>query len=367
MIPRSFAALVLAASTLLAACSSTPSNAPSDAPSDSASATTETATSESSSPDASEPSTETAGSSSGAYTVAAHTTYPYETESCGRKLTFKESPKKVVSIGFATVPTMIDLGLEDRIAGLTQEIPEHTYPAEMEAKMKAMPRLLSSQKGGGGVEVSTETILNAEADMTIGPENNMDFDALAAAGVQGFVQAGYCRNVDPAPAKISDIHDVYDAIGQIFDVPEAAAKAKEDVDKRLEAVKGTDSTPAGTAAVLYLTPGEATVWTYGTSSMAHVIMETAGLDNVYKDNDKRVFELSLEDLLARNPDRIILVNIGYDEAETKEAFTTMGNMKDLKAVKEDKVMVMPFAWTDPASSLVVDGIEKVSTWVNETK
>lgn len=359
------ATLLLCASALLAACSSQPQGTTSEAGSPTAQpSVSEAATSESST-DASS-SSESAGSS-GDYKVAEHTTYPLEIDSCGRKLTFKEPPSKVVSIGFATVPTMIDLGLESKIVGLTQDIPENTYPPEMEAKMKALPQLLSSQKGGGGVEVSTETILNAEADMTIGPEKGTDFAALSAAGVQGYAQAGYCRNVDPEPAKLEDIHQVYDEIATIFDVPEAAAKAKAKVDERIAKAKSTSSEPEGTVAILYLTPGEATVWTYGTSSMSNVIVETAGLKNVYADNDKRVFELSLEDLLSRNPDRVILVNIGFSEEETKKAFTEMPNMKELKAVKEDKVKVMPFAWIDPASSLIVNGIESVSEWVKEGK
>lgn len=295
------------------------------------------------------------------------TTYPYKVQSCDRELTFPESPKRVVSIGFATVPTLIDLGLEDRVVGLTQEIPANTYPPEMEAKMKAMPMLDSRSGSSGGVTVSTETILAANADMTVGPEKGMDFPALAAAGVQGYSQASYCRNDNPQPASINDIHALYDEIGAIFDVPEAAAKAKTAIDKRLAAAKPEQPTANGSAAVLYVTPGETTVWTYGTSSMAHVILDTVGLTNVYADNPKRVFELNLEDLLQRNPDRIVLVNIGFDDATTKEAFTNMANMKELKAVKEDKVMVMPYAWTDPASSLVVNGIEEVSAWLQETK
>lgn len=359
--------LPLSLALLLAACSGQPMSTPSG---DTSTSATPAATAEASTATSASPSMMASASASTTakdYPVAANTVYPLMVQSCDRQLTFKESPKRVVSIGFATVPTLIDLGLEDRVAGLTQEIPKNTYPAEMEAKMQAMPMLVSKQKGGGGVEVSTETILAANADMTVGPEKGMDFPALANAGVQGWSQSSYCRNENPQPAKITDIHDVYDEIAKIFDVPEAAAKAKMAIDTRIEAAKAKAGDASGTAAVLYLTPGEAQVWTYGTSSMSHVIMDTLGLKNVYDDNPKRVFELNLEDLLVRNPDRIILVNIGFDDQETMDAFTNMPNMKELKAVKDNKVMVMPYAWADPASSLVVNGIEEVSDWVQKTK
>ena len=49
------------------------------------------------------------------------------------------------------------------------------------------------------------------------------------------------------------------------------------------------------------------------------------------------------------------------------SFKELGVVGSLAAVKADKVMAMPFAWTDPASSLVVNGIEEVSDWVQKTK
>lgn len=307
------------------------------------------------------------GVASGDYKVAEKTTYPYTLDACGRELTFKESPKRVVSIGLATVPNLIDLGLQDRIVGMTQEVSKNTYPEEMEKIMEGLPRLTSSMTGGGGVEVSNETILAADADMTIGPDKNADWNQLAQAGVQGYSQPGYCKNKTPKAAELKDIHAVYDEIAAIFDVPEAAAEAKKKVDERIE--KATKDAPkdAGTAAVLYITPGETVIWTYGQASMANVMMEQAGLKNLYADKPERVFEVNMEDVLAKDPDYLVIVNIGYTKDETLEAFKKMGNVDTLKAVKNNKITAMPWAWTDPASSLVVNGVEELADFVKKTQ
>lgn len=301
------------------------------------------------------------------YKVAEHTTYPYTMDSCGRQLTFKESPKKVVSIGLATVPNLIDLGLQDRIVGMTQEVSKNTYPADMEKTMEALPRLTSSMTGSGGVEVSNETILAAEADMTIGPDKNPDWNQLAQAGIQGYAQPGYCKNKTPKPAELTDIHAVYDELAAIFDVPEAAAEAKKKVDERIAAATKDAPKDAGTAAVLYITPGETVIWTYGQASMANVMMEQAGLKNLYADKAERVFEVNMEDVLAKDPDYLVIVNIGYTKDETLEAFKQMGNVETLKAVKNNKTTAMPWAWTDPASSLVVNGVEELADFVKKTQ
>ena len=299
--------------------------------------------------------------------VASATTYPLTIDSCGRSLTFTESPKRVVSVGFGTLPTIIDLGLEDRIVGISDEVPPNTYPEDMERKLKAMPVLAAAKLGSGAVQVNTETILNANADMTLSPDRRMDWAALANAGIQAYSQAGWCENKTPKAAELTDINALYDEIAMIFNVPEAAAAAKQRLDARVASIEAEKISDSGTAALLYYTPGEGDVWTYGKSSMANVILDYAGLKNVYDDNAERNFKLNMEDLLARNPTYIVLVNTGSDRAGTVSSFKELEVASSLAAVKADKVMAMPFAWTDPASSLVVNGIEEVSDWVQKTK
>ena len=306
---------------------------------------------------------ESESSSDGTYAVKAHTTYPLTLDVCGRQMEIKESPKRVVSIQLSTLPTMVDLGLEDRVAGVVQKIYDNTYPADMEAKLKAMPALNFAQGDGGSVQVGMETILSANADMVFGLEKDLDYAALEASKIPSYTQAGNCKDATSYKAQLSDIHALYDEVATIFDVPEAAAKAKAALDKRIEAVQGKQVKDAGTAAILYITPGETAIWTYGTASMANVIMKESGLTNIYADRPERVFEVSAEDVLAKDPDYVVLVNIGYAKDETIEALKGLGSLNTLKALKEDKVTVMPYAWTDPASSLVVDGIETVSEFV----
>ena len=295
--------------------------------------------------------------------MKAHTTYPLTLDVCGRQMEIKESPKRVVSIQLSTLPTMVDLGLEDRVAGVVQKIYDNTYPKDMEAKLKAMPALNFAQGDGGSVQVGMETILSANADMVFGLEKDLDYAALEASKIPSYTQAGNCKDATSYKAQLSDIHALYDEVATIFDVPEAAAKAKTALDKRIEAVQGKQVKDAGTAAILYITPGETAIWTYGTASMANVIMKESGLTNVYADRPERVFEVSAEDVLAKDPDYVVLVNIGFGKDETIDALKGLGSLGTLKALKEDKVTVMPYAWTDPASSLVVDGIETVSEFV----
>ena len=85
------------------------------------------------------------------------------------------------------------------------------------------------------------------------------------------------------------------------------ASATADLQERLAAVEAAVGEPSGrTAAVLYPTVGGGTTYAYGTGSMAHPQLEAAGLENVFGDVDERVFEVTLEELLGRDPDVVVL-------------------------------------------------------------
>lgn len=354
MLPaKSFLGLVIVGLTL-SACSVPTSSTPTASEATSA----ETTTAASAQP------SESASATSQAI---AQTTYPYHYKSCGHEQTVATSPKKVVSIQLSTLPTMVDLGLEDRVAGVAQIIPEKAYPAEMEAKLKAMPQLSFAKTSGGSVEISMESIHAAGADMVFGLEKDLDYAALAEANIPTYTQKGNCLDASGQDADIKDVYELYDEVGELFGAQEAATKAKASLDKRLSEVKANKDQQAGTAVFLYITPGENELWTYGKASMTDVIMEESGLTNLYADNPQRVFKVSAEDILAKNPDYVVLVNIGYEEAATVEAFKGIGALSTLKAVESNKVTYMPYAWADPASSLVVDGIEKLSAFVKDHK
>lgn len=367
MMTRKTAALFLAATALLAACGNGTTEAPA---SESAATTSETAAASETAAGSEAAGSESAAASTGDFVASkgeGKTTYPLKIDSCGRALTFEKAPEKIVSVGWGSMPTIVELGLDDRVVGVSLRVPENTYPKDLEARFKAMPQLATANSGSGHAQVSTEAILNVNADMTMSSDRDLDFEALASAGVQNYAQPGYCKNKTPEPAKIDDIYTAIDEIAEIFDVPSKAEEVKAKLKDRIDAAKANDAAANESAAVVFVTPGETELWTYGKASMTNVVLETAGLKNVYGDSGERVFKLNLEDLLSKDPDRLILLYVGDDAKAVEEAFASNANTSELKAVKNNKVKTMPYAWADPATSLVVDGIEEVSTWVKDTK
>ena len=68
-----------------------------------------------------------------------------------------------------------------------------------------------------------------------------------------------------------------------------------------------------------------------------------------------MFDASVEDLLDKNPDVIILTSEDGDEQAARDTFSALPSANDLKAVQEGKVYYVPFPLTDPATTLSVKG------------
>ena len=94
--------------------------------------------------------------------------------------------------------------------------------------------------------------------------------------------------------------------------------------------------------------------------MVQPIFEANGLKNAYDDETTRVFDASMEDLLKRNPDWIVLLAADATDQEVLGTFTGFSGATDLKAVVAGHVVVLPFALTDPPSPLSVRGAAELA-------
>ena len=64
---------------------------------------------------------------------------------------------------------------------------------------------------------------------------------------------------------------------------------------------------------------------------------------------------SMEDLLARDPEWIVLLSDGASDEETIATFRTFNGAEQLQAMVKEQVVVIPFVLTDPPNVLSVAG------------
>ncbi|MDO5285625.1 MAG: ABC transporter substrate-binding protein [Actinomycetia bacterium] len=278
-----------------------------------------------------------------------------QVDSCGETLTITGRPKKALVLGGTAFGNLDALGVVDQLKLRAGEKSFGLGQEELQKKYNAIPTLAGSEIETGGVKVATEVILQNQVDMVIGYDSGVDREALKKAGVQLYAPAAFCKGYSVTRAGWELIDQEVSNLAAVFGVPE---RAQEVIAKRKAAVADLAKTATksrGTGVALYITPGDTTFYTYGTSSMVQPIFDAAGLTNAYADSTTRVFDASMEDVLKRNPDWVVLLSLNSTEEQTLAAFQGFAGADKLKAVASNQVVMLPFALTDPPTMLSVEG------------
>jgi iron complex transport system substrate-binding protein len=297
------------------------------------------------------PNTSAAAESSAAATAGA---FPVSVASCDEQLSFTQVPSRVIMLGDTDASVLNSLGLLDKVVGRAGTLRSDAYDAATLATLQAIPEIKSTTLDTGGSKVSTEVILEQRADLVIGYDTGLDRAALKAAGVPLYSPDSYCTDYSVEKASFDLVKKEVTKVASIFGVQERATEVNAGLDAQITALGSTASTTQ-TIAALYITPGSKTFYAYGTSSMVQPIVEANGLRNIYDDQTTRVFDASMEDLLKRNPDQIVLLFSDGKADEATSTFRGFSGADELNAVLNNHVLVLPFSLTDPPSPLSIKG------------
>ncbi|EHR61647.1 ABC-type Fe3+-hydroxamate transport system, periplasmic component [Saccharomonospora cyanea NA-134] len=285
--------------------------------------------------------------------------HPVTITNCGVDVTFETPPERVVLLESAPVPTMRALGVLDSVVLRAGAFPPEYYDAGTNAAIQAVPSLGEDLDPSGHLRLSTEVIIEQQPDLVLGLPDGVSREALADVGIRALVHPTMC----PSGVEATTFDDVYDqvtAYGRLFDRRSEAAELVTSLQERVSAVEeAVAGEPARTAAVLYPTVGGGPVYAYGNESMAHPQLETAGFTNVYADVDERVFEVTVEDLIGRNPDVLVLLHSDGDPGAVRDAVADLPGAGALKAVRDGAVLVQLFNFAEPPTPLSVDGLERI--------
>lgn len=217
------------------------------------------------------------------------------------------------------------------------------------------------------MQVSLEAVIDQRPDLVIGYEpegSGITAEALATAGIPLLVIPAFCSDpaeVPPDPG-FDDVYAAVEFYGRLFGTEntDQTVSALRDRVTAVEQISAND--PQRTAATLFVYADGTPPSAYGTASISHAQMQTAGLTNVFGDLDKRNVEVSFEEIINRDPDAVILlyVSSGGDPAQIRESFLAVPGAKNLTAVRNEDLLVLPFQLTDPPTPLSVDGLEAIA-------
>lgn len=288
--------------------------------------------------------------------------FPVTVTNCGRDVEIPSPPERVVLLESAPVTILDGLGVMDKVIARAGTFPDAYYDDEVAAEISALPALSDDLDASGHLQISQEVVVAQSPDLVLGLPDGLTREGMADAGAAVLVDEQMCsESAGAGPATFNAVYDQVNRLGAVFGVKSEADKLNADLKSRVDAIAEQPApTEVKTAAVLYPSTGGGPLYAYGTGSMAEPQLDALGVDNVFADTDERVFEVQPEELVARNPDAIIVLHQNSNASSMIDAVASLPGAETITAVKNDKVTAQLFNFTEPASPLTVTGLENLS-------
>ena len=270
------------------------------------------------------------------------TSYPLTlTDDTGRQVTLPAAPERVVSLAPSNTEIVCALDACDRLVGVTDF---DDYPVEVTEVDKVVTM----------AQVDVEAIVAAEPDLVLAAGNELTptavIEQLADLGMPVLVL--YPQSLDEVSADI-------ELIGSALGRGDAAVALVEEMAARVEAVEMAVADLDRPRTFYEVGVFEGTIYTAGEGSFLASLIDTAGGATVTGDALSTAIEL--EDLVAADPELILLGDATYDETITPESVAARPGWDAMTAVGDGRVVVVTedVVITRPGPR-IVDGLEALA-------
>ncbi|TFC85751.1 putative F420-0 ABC transporter substrate-binding protein [Cryobacterium sinapicolor] len=269
--------------------------------------------------------------------------YPVTIDNCGTDVTVAAAPERIVTIKSSATELLLALGLGDRIVG--SAFLDGPLPASLE-------------KAGADLNVVSDFVPGQEAVLGLTPdfvyggwESNFSAEGvgeragLADLGIGSYVSPAACKGEGymPDPLTFDSVFDEITEAGAIFGAEAAAADLVADQQETLAALDPTDAAPTA----LWYSSGTDTPYVGAGIGSPNMIMEAAGLNNVFANVDDTWTSVGWESVIEANPSVIVLVDATWNTAASKIAnLESNPATQQLDAVQAKRYIVLPFAATE---------------------
>ena len=268
------------------------------------------------------------------------------TDGLGRSVTLKTTAKRIVSMAPSTTEMLYAIGAGDQMVGRDSF---SDYP-------KGAASL--TDVGGSSSNYSYETIKSLNPDLVIAAQIN------TADQVKALENLGLTVYYVANPVDFTDLFSQMVTLGKLTGHEKEAQTAVAGLSQRVDAVKTTLAKASNTPLVFYELDGTdpAKPWTVGPGNFMDTLITLAGGKNVGSELASSWAQISLEDLLVKSPDMIILGDSNYGiSVENVKART---GWEQLNAVKDSRVYTFDDNLVSRMGPRLVDGLEALAKLIH---
>ncbi len=285
---------------------------------------------------------------------------PVTLDNCGVEAKVEAAPQRVVTIKSTPTETMLALGLGDRIVGVAYQ--DGPVPDEWAADAAALPVISDKVPGQEAVLALDPDFVYAGWESNVTADGAGDRAALAGRGIGTYVSPSACQEdgYRPEPLTFDEVFREITEVGALFGVPDEAATLVAEQRAALEAIE-----PVGGVTAFWWSSGTDTPYAGGGIGAPQMILDAAGVTNTLADVDAAWAPAGWENVVAADPDVLVLVDATWNTFEHKvEWLESSPALSQLTAVREHRYVRLPFASTE-AGVRNVEAAQSLAAQVRE--
>lgn len=255
-------------------------------------------------------------------------------------------PRRIVSTAPSATEILFALGLGDRVVGVTTYC---DYPPEATKKTKI----------GTYLQPNFELMLSLKPELVVVVKNPVKFaERMQAVGM---------KTLELAEETIPGIAESIRRVGDAAGVPDRATRLNRQISDGLAAIRQRTSSRPKRRVMLIIarSPGRiGGLMAAGRESFMNELIAAAGGENVFADAPGSYPKVSLEEVLARNPE--VIIDMGQ-MAETANASEQMAavvaawrEIGSLRAARDGRVFVVPSDVFVVAGPRVVEAADQLA-------
>lgn len=263
------------------------------------------------------------------------------TDDAGRSVNVPALPDRIVSLAPSNTEIVCALGACDHLVGVTDF---DDYPPEV----KDVADVVIAAK------VDLEKVVAADPDLILAAGN----EGTSSTVITRLADLGYPVLV-LYPESLDELYADIELVGRALDAPAEASEVVAGMRTRAEAVADAVASAEKPRTFYEVGVFQGTIYTAGADSFLASLISVAGGDPIT--GDPRSFAIQLEDLVAADPQLILLGDAAYDPSITPESVAARDGWQGMAAISEGRILVMV---EDPVITRpgprIIDGLEALA-------
>lgn len=291
-------------------------------------------------------------------------------DNCGVQVGFENPPERIFAMNPSAIENLVELGVQDRIVGAVGDL------ERMSEDLQTAAEDLNIIHPGGEDYPSSEAILETEPDFiySVYPsafradEGVGTRDELQDLGVQSYLAPGRCPDRDDEqPLEFEEIWTELREVGTLVGAEEQAEDLVTEQQETLDSVRADLPEEVSSLDVFWWDMGTGDGPTAGGCCGAPgMILRELGVNNAFDDLPDHWSSTSWEQVVERDPDLVVAADFGGEDIDDKLSFIEGDStLRELRAFREDAVVVLPFSQTTPGLQNVA-AIETIGAHLTES-